>query len=608
MVFDYTEYLQRRGINPNRIVRQELNPYRLGDNFRMVGEGPITTPYRPNFTMQGNQGLRYTGNNVPVRNQVVVPNGNVPARIKVADTVKNPNAKIIDELYRNPRNIANEVGNIGKNAIKTGKINPVAEYIPYVGDIWDIGRGGYQALHGHPFIGAGQALIGAGGLAANVFLPGGGTIAKSAAKAGIKAGIRNVEKYIAKKGGKKAIAQGQKIAKSLHGWKAQVGVPVGSEILYGISDATKKPVQASNNKPKEIAKANSKTAEDRLPNLPELVASDYMSEAPQSTYSPLPIEPIYDEQGNITGYQPSVNQLDSLKMMNDFVRDYTDSLDEANAQSVANEIARQKLGLAWANMPVDYSKGYNPSDAQYMQELQNLQGKLSDVKYQSWMDDPLARMYVARAAYSTPDEIWKTSETPIGQMAQQKALVDARYKAQQTAETRAQRLHDIYAMANMYNNYIPLSFFENEKTASDAMKMYSPSVNEYINQRVANNKAKADVLGSYLSALGSANTTNLAKQYDLARTQMVQDYNLENKNMDRKLKADIANVMAAAKIKGIDPIDEKMLAVVSNLQDENLIREVLQYASNKYQLGLNFGNSGLQADDAALKEVFSNLQ
>lgn len=117
----------------------------------------------------------------------------------VPKVVKNANADILDTLFANKKNIANEIGNIGKTAIKTGKVNPVAEYAPYVGDIYDITRGGYQALHGHPFVGTAQAIMGAGGLALNLLAPGSGTLAKSGIKAGGKALLKVGGKQLAKK-------------------------------------------------------------------------------------------------------------------------------------------------------------------------------------------------------------------------------------------------------------------------------------------------------------------------------------------------------------------------------------------------------------------------
>ena len=51
--------------------------------------------------------------------------------------------------------------NMAKSGGKT-----VAEYTPYIGDTIDIGEGIYQATHGHPWLGSGQAILGGAGLAA----------------------------------------------------------------------------------------------------------------------------------------------------------------------------------------------------------------------------------------------------------------------------------------------------------------------------------------------------------------------------------------------------------------------------------------------------------
>jgi hypothetical protein len=81
-----------------------------------------------------------------------------------------------------------------KNIAKTG-----AEYAPYVGDVYDIPRGTYQATHGHPWLGTGQALLGGAGLATNMFFPGSGSVAKAGIKAGIKGAVKGATKKAVKK-------------------------------------------------------------------------------------------------------------------------------------------------------------------------------------------------------------------------------------------------------------------------------------------------------------------------------------------------------------------------------------------------------------------------
>ena len=119
-----------------------------------------------------------------------------------------------------------------KQGLKTaGKVG--LEYTPYVGDVWDISRGGYQAFHGHPFIGTGQALLGGAGLAANILFPGSGSVAKAGVKAGVKGVIR---KGIEKLGGSKALKTGENIAKKLHSVPVQAASAITPELLYGMNN------------------------------------------------------------------------------------------------------------------------------------------------------------------------------------------------------------------------------------------------------------------------------------------------------------------------------------------------------------------------------------
>ena len=90
--------------------------------------------------------------------------------------------------------------NMAKTGAKAG-----LEYAPYVGDVYDLARGGYQAFHGHPWLGPGQAALGGAGLAANLVFPGAGSLTKAGAKGVIKnlvkmspkaaKGIRNYAKF-----------------------------------------------------------------------------------------------------------------------------------------------------------------------------------------------------------------------------------------------------------------------------------------------------------------------------------------------------------------------------------------------------------------------------
>ena len=101
----------------------------------------------------------------------------------------------IDTLYKTKitpnqatNYIKNAIGNVDKTKVlNTGKV------LPYVGDIINIGQGGYQAFHGHPFVGTGQAAIGAASLLGDLYTGGkAGTILNPLAKQVYKALSKNL--------------------------------------------------------------------------------------------------------------------------------------------------------------------------------------------------------------------------------------------------------------------------------------------------------------------------------------------------------------------------------------------------------------------------------
>ena len=172
------------------------------------------------------------------------------------------NSPDINELYRNREmdlgkaleraGVKNKpISNpsmVGKT-IRAGKT--AAEFLPYVGDVYDIGRGTYQAFHGHPFVGTGQALLGGAGLAANILFPGGGTVGKAAVKAGAKGLVKGgakIGKELAKETPKlaDAIRNYAKVNRSIGG---QIGTTIAPEVLYKMfgndeGATTTKPVTA----------------------------------------------------------------------------------------------------------------------------------------------------------------------------------------------------------------------------------------------------------------------------------------------------------------------------------------------------------------------------
>ena len=84
--------------------------------------------------------------------------------------------------------IKNAIGNVDKaKVLNAGKV------LPYIGDVINIGQGGYQAFHGHPFVGTGQAAIGAASLLGDLYTGGrAGTILTPLAKQAYKALSKNL--------------------------------------------------------------------------------------------------------------------------------------------------------------------------------------------------------------------------------------------------------------------------------------------------------------------------------------------------------------------------------------------------------------------------------
>lgn len=101
----------------------------------------------------------------------------------------------IDTLYKT-KITPNQATNYIKNAIgnvNKAKVLNAGKVLPYVGDIINIGQGGYQAFHGHPFVGTGQAAIGAASLLGDLYTGGrAGTILTPLAKQAYKALSKNL--------------------------------------------------------------------------------------------------------------------------------------------------------------------------------------------------------------------------------------------------------------------------------------------------------------------------------------------------------------------------------------------------------------------------------
>lgn len=301
----------------------------------------------------------------------------------VPKVVKNANADILDTLFANKKNIANEIGNIGKTAIKTGKINPVAEYAPYVGDIYDITRGGYQALHGHPFVGTAQALMGAGGLALNVLAPGSGTLAKSGIKAGGKALIKVGGKQLAKKA---VVSTAKRAEKPILN---AITRPIVPEIYYAMSDGnnnqpveqpTQGKVVANNNQHENKPIVNNKSKQQYpytapFDSIENLILSRTGGYNNNSESQELPdIQSLNTDntkvntEGSVTGNIELGGMIDRYKRQQELQKPYIEGLQNLinnynNLQRNAMNLDRYFTGLAgWSGNDrwADFGRRYNP--------------------------------------------------------------------------------------------------------------------------------------------------------------------------------------------------------------------------------------------------------
>ena len=95
-------------------------------------------------------------------------------------------AEALDTLTKDTKPLGDTI----KQAIKTGKVNPVWKYSPIISDVYDVPRGIYRMTHGSPIGGALQTGIGLFGLGTL----GAGSLAKSGGKALFKLGAKQLPK------------------------------------------------------------------------------------------------------------------------------------------------------------------------------------------------------------------------------------------------------------------------------------------------------------------------------------------------------------------------------------------------------------------------------
>lgn len=298
--------------------------------------------------------------------------------------IVNPNSMFATKMQANglsgiyPSNITNgeqiiqeAVGKSAKKGITKAGLKTALKYAPLTGDVYDIYRGTTQAFNGHPYAGTAQALLGAAGL----LTLGGGSLVKSAGKAGAKWALKKGISKEAIRNTNKVLAKGAKITSTP---KYQIGSAVIPEVLYGMGN--NESIQEKNvpqleaiNSPQgfEEVKELNNLHPINYPTIEEIIASGSNNQLPVGS-SPEEISPdvmagISRRYSNFTGPQSIGFIEDYQKQLLEKNRPYIEGLEnyyknyQANLDET-NRIKRYFTGLAgwsgndkWAELANDYN-------------------------------------------------------------------------------------------------------------------------------------------------------------------------------------------------------------------------------------------------------------
>ena len=285
-------------------------------------------------------------------------------------------ANELSKIY--PSNISNgeqviqeAVGKSAKKGITKASVKTALKYAPLTGDVYDIYRGTTQAFNGHPYAGTAQALLGAAGL----LTLGGGSLIKSAGKAGAKWALKKGISKEAIRNTNKALAKGAKITSTP---KYQIGSVVVPEVLYGmgndegIQEKNVPPLEAINSPQgfEEVKELNN-LPPINYPTIEEIIASGSNNQLPvvgnPEETSPDVMAEIARRYGNSTEPQSIGSMVDYQRQLLEKNRPYIEGLENyyKNYQTnlnEANRIKRYFTGLAgwsgndkWAELANDYN-------------------------------------------------------------------------------------------------------------------------------------------------------------------------------------------------------------------------------------------------------------
>lgn len=481
-------------------------------------------------------------------NFILGESGTMKTGKTVPKVVRGANADILDNLFANTKDIAKEVGNVGKSTIRTGKINPIAEYSPYIGDIYDIARGGYQALHGHPFVGTGQALLGVAGLGANILFPGSGSVAKAGVKGGIKGIAKAGSKAILKQGGKQTANAIKNTGKVLHSTKGQLATGIIPEFFYGNSNEVSQPINEEQMQTNNVQPAKNNTTNKNI-------IRDDVYQNPYSGKLDSIEAIINNARANGQGYDGEVDTQGNI------VVDSNGQVTNTDNSNVAGNIDLSRLE--------DRYKRQQELQKPYIEGLQNLINNYNDLQRNAMNLD---RYYTGLAGWSGNDR-W--------------ADFGKRYNPITTEATKLDLLN------KLAQGQIGIDNLENEMRGNIALAQQAG-----IDPNVAMANPK---LFSALASIENAKTSAEARKYVADQNREAKLAGIYSNAMIQKAKQD-GNYDLALRLQAMRNDGRLQSAIVNAISfgaDPSIIYNALQ------GYGYNVGNTNQQTDELPPKETIT---
>lgn len=242
-------------------------------------------------------------------------------------------------------------------AKKAPRTSGAIGYIPYIGDVADIGLGAYNMTHGHPFVGAGQIGLGGVGLVTGGL---GSKVIKGLATAGLKKAQRDI------------VARGmRKIANSPY--KYQVAPSIGLEALALIMGDDKKEVNEEkstnqNGVPFTVL-SDDEIGADLTP-IPKI-------ETPLPKVIDKPLNGYVASQSTTQQQQPTQQNNYNPTVAEALIRAYGQQYDDINRQSAINRFV-DNLGMVGARQMDRFDNEYYTylGNALGMDNLASIPGKI----------------------------------------------------------------------------------------------------------------------------------------------------------------------------------------------------------------------------------------